>query len=219
LFAAADDTLTLTATDGYRLARQVLRLPAHVSPWRAIVPVASCRKVARLCKAADFEAEIHLGLNERANNLMLRIVGDTGVARNITIFSTLINAKFPDYSAIIPKDYATRTTVDTTDLQKALRAVGLFAVDANNRVELKLQADTLSVRGVSAETGDAQSEIAATVEGAGLIIYVDVRYLCEALAALNTSPVVIETVQFNQPIVLKSGGNTNLLHVIMPMEN
>ena len=101
--------------------------------------------------------------------------------------SQLIDAKFPDFTAIIPKSYTTRTVLDTAAFQRALKVAALFARDASDRVMLTVTpgSDTvpgqLTLRATSAEAGDNVSEVDALVEGNGLEIAFNARYLMDVL--------------------------------------
>ena len=47
------------------------------------------------------------------------------------ISSQLLEGKFPDFGAIIPKSYSTAMTVYTTDLLRACKRAEIFARDSN----------------------------------------------------------------------------------------
>jgi hypothetical protein len=59
--------------------------------------------------------------------------------------------------------------------------------------------------------------VAATIEGTGLLIAFNVKYLREVLEVIKTPNVVLETSAQNAPGVIKPVGDENFLHVIMPM--
>ena len=56
----------------------------------------------------------------------------------VELASQLIDARFPDYRAIIPKSHSTRTVVDTAALLKAVRVAYLFARDNANIVRMRI---------------------------------------------------------------------------------
>ena len=138
----------------------------------------------------------------------------------------MIDAKFPDYNAIIPKNYGTRTVLDTALFLKAAKVASLFARDAANNVKLQVTpgSDTapgqLTIRANSAESGDNVSELDALVEGNPVEIAFNVRYLIDVLQVIDTPQVVLETTQSNRPGVLRpvGSGPEEFTHVIMPMQ-
>ena len=70
---------------------------------------------------------------------------------------------------------------------------------------------------VSEETGSNETVVAATIDGIGLLIAFNVRYLREVLEVIKTPNVALETTAPNAPGVIRPVGDENFLHVIMPM--
>ncbi|MGC8780404.1 MAG: DNA polymerase III subunit beta, partial [Anaerolineae bacterium] len=129
-------------------------------------------------------------------------------------------------NAIIPKSYATRTVVDTAAFQRALKVASLFARDASDRVLFQIipGGDTtpgrIVLRATSAEAGDNIGEVDALVEGNGLEIAFNARYLLEVLGVIATPQVVLETTRPDRPGVFRPVGTgpEEFIHVIMPMQ-
>ena len=140
--------------------------------------------------------------------------------------SQLIDAKFPDFNAIIPKNYTTRTVLDTAAFLRALKVASLFARDASDRVMFTSPPAPTpcparsSLRATSAEAGDNVSEVDALVEGAPLEIAFNARYLIEVLSVIDTPQVVLETTRSDRPGVFRpvGAGPEEFTHVIMPMQ-
>ncbi len=161
---------------------------------------------------------------------MFRVCGkgdsEHGGFHQVDLVSQLIDAKFPDFNAIIPKNYATRTVLDTAAFLKAAKVASLFARDAANNVRFQIIPGTeqepgqLVLRANSAEMGDNVSEIDALVEGTSLEIAFNVRYLIDVLSVIDTPQVVLETTQSGRPGVLRPVGTgpEEFTHVIMPMQ-
>ena len=59
--------------------------------------------------------------------------------------------------------------------------------------------------------------VAATIDGVGLLIAFNVKYLREALEVIKSPNVALETSAPNAPGVVRPVGDDNFLHVIMPM--
>jgi DNA polymerase-3 subunit beta len=59
--------------------------------------------------------------------------------------------------------------------------------------------------------------VAATIEGIGLLIAFNVKYMREALEVVKSPNVALETSAPNAPGVIRPVGDENFLHVIMPM--
>jgi DNA polymerase-3 subunit beta len=225
--------LTMAATDGYRLSvrRTPLSAPA-AETTSVIVPARSLAEVARISAEADPDQPVQLSLATSRNQILFRLLGkgegERGAFYQVDLVSQLIDARFPDFEAIIPKSYTTRTVLDRAAFLRALRVASLFARDASDRVVLEIAAGgevipgQVTIRATSAEAGDNVSELDALVEGSGLEIAFNVRYLMDVLEVIDTPQVVLETTRPDRPGVFRplgtSGGPEEFTHVIMPMQ-
>jgi len=74
----------------------------------------------------------------------------------------------------------------------------------------------ITVSSVSAETGNNDSEVGATIIGENIKIGVNGKYLLDALSILGENS-VMELNDSSSPIVIRESGNDGFVHVIMPM--
>ena len=215
LLLAEKDKLTMAAADGFRLSvrHAVLPTPAP-SPITAIIPARSLNELARV--APDGEEMLQMAIPKMRNQVVFR-------ARDVEVTSQLIDGTFPDYQQIIPRKHSTRTVVSTLALLKACKQAEIFAREGSNvaRVNIKSggggQASELEISAMSEETGKNETIVEATVDGGGVLIAFNVKFLREALEVIKTPNVAIEMSAANAPGVLKPVGDDNFLHVIMPM--
>jgi len=225
------ERLTLAATDGYRLSlrRTSLAAPAPFEQ-SVIIPARALEEVSRISGECDPDQPVEIAVSSARSQVLFRMKGkgegEKGAFHQVDLVSQLIDAKFPDFMAIIPKSYTTRTVIDTAAFQRALKVASLFARDAADRVLFQIVpgSDTtpgqLILRATSAEAGDNVSELDALVEGSGLEIAFNARYLLEVLAVMDTPQVVLETTRPDRPGVFRpvGSGPEEFTHVIMPMQ-
>jgi DNA polymerase III subunit beta len=225
------DRLTLAATDGYRLSLRRTLLPAAAPvDVNVIIPARSLGEVSRISGEADSDRAVEVAIASGRNQILFRLCGkgegDKGGFRQVDLVSQLIDGKFPDFNAIIPKNYVTRTVLDTNAFKSALKVASLFARDASDRVVFSVTPGTetepgkLTLRATSAEAGDHVGEIDALVEGTAVEIAFNVRYLLEVMNVMDTPQVVLETTRSDRPGVLRPVGTgpEEFTHVIMPMQ-
>lgn len=225
------DRLMLAATDGYRLSVRRTILSASVAADQSvIIPARSLQEVSRISGAGDPDQPVELAVATARNQVLFRMrgrdEGEKGAFHQVDLVSQLIDAKFPDYNALVPKSYTTRTVLDTAALQRSLKVASLFARDASDRVMVQIVPGSdivpgkLILRAISAAAGDNVSEMDALVEGTGLEIVFNVRYLIEILSVIDTPQVVLETTRSDRPGVFRPVGTgpEEFTHVIMPME-
>jgi DNA polymerase III subunit beta len=210
------DKLTMAAADGFRLSvrKAVLSTPA-LTPVSAIVPAQALKELARV--ASDGEEPIYMVMPKGRGQVVFRV-------KDVEVVSQLIDGTFPDYQQIIPRSYKSRTLVSTSSLLKACKQAEIFAREGSNvaRFNIKsaqgeLQPSEVEISATSEETGKNETIVEATVDGSGLLIAFNVKFLREALEVIRTPNVALETSAPNAPGVVKPVGDDQFLHVIMPM--
>ncbi|HET6596045.1 MAG TPA: DNA polymerase III subunit beta [Anaerolineales bacterium] len=210
------DKLTMAAADGFRLSvrKAVLSTPSP-APISAIVPAQALKELARV--ATDSEEPIYMVLPKGRGQVVFRV-------KDVEVVSQLIDGTFPDFQQIIPRSYKSRTLVSTSSLLKACKQAEIFAREGSNvaRLNIKsaqseMQPSEVEISATSEETGKNETIVEATVDGSGLLIAFNVKFLREALEVIRTPNVALETSAPNAPGVVKPVGDDQFLHVIMPM--
>ncbi|NJC99001.1 MAG: DNA polymerase III subunit beta [Anaerolineales bacterium] len=210
------DKLTMAAADGFRLSvrKAVLASPVP-APVSAIVPAQALKELARV--AGDTEEPIYMVLPKGRGQVIFRV-------KDVEVVSQLIDGTFPDYQQIIPRSYKSRTLVSTASLLKACKQAEIFAREGSNvaRLNIKsaqgeMQPSEVEISATSEETGKNETIVEATVDGGGLLIAFNVKFLREALEVVRTPNVALETSAPNAPGVVRPVGEDDFLHVIMPM--
>ena len=213
---------SMVATDGFRLAVCKAELPVTLGKKQLIIPASALKEVVRILGATKAN-KITLFLPSSGSQVVLR-------CENVQIVSQLIDGKFPDYQAILPKGYKTRAVVNTNDLLKACKQASIIAREGSNVVRFHLQpgpdqTGKVKLLAESDETGTSEIEIGATVEGQELEIAFNVKFLQDGLESISTKNVVIEANAHNTPAAIRptgraaspSGEEEDYLYVLMPM--
>ncbi len=224
------ERLTMVATDGYRLSVRSAHLdkPFVDDAITALVPARSLGELGRIIADADTSRPVQVIVTQARNQILFQVWGKEGrgAYHRVELASQLIDARFPDYRAIIPKNHTTRTVVDTAALLKAVRVAQLFARDNANIVRVAVspgnggkQEGQIRLTATSAEMGDSVNEIDAMVEGTDLEIAFDARFLIDVLSQIDQPQVVLETTQSTRPGTIRplGMGEDEFLHVVMPM--
>jgi DNA polymerase-3 subunit beta len=210
------DNLTMVAADGFRLSvrkAQLSQPSAH--PLNVIIPARALNELARV--AGDSEEPIYMVVPKNRGQVLFRV-------KDVEVVSQLIDGTFPDYQQIIPRNYKSRTLVSTAALLKACKQAEIFAREGSNvaRFDIKqsngeMQPSEVEISATSEETGKNETIVEATVDGGGVLIAFNVKFLREVLEVVKTPNVALETSAANAPGVIKPVGDDKFLHVIMPM--
>jgi DNA polymerase-3 subunit beta len=215
LMRFAGETLTLASADGYRLSVRTTELEFNTGDREPlIVPARTLQELSRII--TDDEDEVLIGLPDSRGQIMFKL-------KNVVMSSQLIEGRFPDYEAIIPRRYETSTVAYTSDLLAACKSSEVFAKDSANTARIVIQPSgnnqpgQVIVAGRSQEKGDAEAPIDASIEGQGVEIAFNIKYLIDVLNVIKDEQVVLETSGAMAPGVVRPAGRDDFIHVIMPM--
>ena len=206
-FNTYDNTLAIAATDGYRLAEKKLidKVKSEVS---AIVPASSLQEVLR--SITDDIEEIEISFNE---DLVRFRLGE------VEIISKLIDASFPDYQKLIPKDCNIKVDLDREELARITKLSALFSRSVGGSIVCETtEPDQFSIKSIANEFGENDSKLEAKVNKSGKI-NLNSRFLLDALNSLE-EPVI--TFQFSDriaPILLTNKKSNRYTHIVMPLNS
>ena len=209
------DKLTMAAADGFRLSVRHATLSSPVpQALSAIIPARALNELARI--AGEGGEMISMVLPKSRGQVVFRV-------KDTELVAQLIDGVFPDYQQIIPHSYKSRTILSTQSLLKACKQAEIFAREGSNvaRFNIKSSGDqepgSVEISAQSEETGSNETVVSATIDGSGLLIAFNVRFLREVLEVVRSPNVALETSAANSPGVIRPVGSDDFLHVIMPM--
>jgi len=215
LMNVEEDKLTMAAADGFRLSVRHATLSSPVpQPLSAIIPARALNELARI--AAEGGEMISMVLPKGRGQVVFRV-------KDTELVAQLIDGVFPDFQQIIPHSYKSRTILSTQSLLKACKQAEIFAREGSNvaRFNIKSSGDqepgSVEISAQAEETGSNETVVSATIDGSGLLIAFNVRFLREVLEVVRTPNVALETSAANSPGVIRPVGSDDFLHVIMPM--
>ena len=206
-FNTYDKTLAVAATDGYRLAEKKLikNIQSEIS---VIVPTSSLQEVLR--SLSDDMEEIEISFDE---DLVRFRLGE------IEIISKLIDASFPDYRRLIPKDNNIIITIDREELIRVTKLAALFARSVSGSIMCEAQKPNIfSVKSVASELGKNDSSIETEVTENGKV-NLNSRFLLDALNSLDEKTITIEFSNKITPVMLHNKKNQDYTHIVMPLNN
>ncbi len=187
-----DEMLEMAATDGYRIS--ISRAPmAGVGKQKleALVPARALSELSRV--AVNGDETLKMTFPPGRGQVIFHL-------KDVELVSQLIEGNFPNYNAIIPPTFKTRTVLSTSDMLKACKQTEIIAREGNYIARLDIQPDEngdgiaqLDISANSEQTGSSEVIVDASVEGVPLLISFNIRYLREALEVIKTPNVILET--------------------------
>ena len=217
------NTLTMAAADGFRLSVRTAHLLEPVpEPISVVVPAKALNELARV--SGEEQAQIGAHINPARSQIMFHLQGDAGANQGrifgIDLVSQLLEGNFVNYRQIVPQNLNTRTVVDTEQFLRACRTSSIFVRNEANVIHVEVDpvdGGTVRLTAASTEMGDSSIDIDAEIEGDGLTIAFNVRFLMDVLSVMDSAQVVLETTASTRPGLLRPVGSEEFLHVIMPM--
>jgi len=218
LFVFAGNSLTITATDSYRLAEKKIQTKSNSQEEKKIiVPAKTLQELIRVLsvspddEAEDSNREIKFYLSD---NQILFTYGST------ELVSRLIEGQYPDYQQIIPAGHKTKVFIDRQELIRAVKMASLFSKTGINDVNLDfpLGKNQVVISSVSGQTGENITNLSAKVTGEDNSIVVNHRYLLEGLSNLESETVKIELIDGNTPCLIRPEQDQSYLYIIMPIK-
>jgi DNA polymerase-3 subunit beta len=211
LFDFGREGLTLAAADGFRLARA--RLSSVSAPaQQLLVPSRAVTELGRLLGNSE---SVRL-LPTAQDRGIHAVVGET------TLFTRLIEGRFPDVERVIPPDGKTHVIVEAAGFHQAIRVVGLFGSSNDARpVVLEAEVGRLHLRARGDESGDAEVDLPAELAGEPQAIALNTRLLIDVLEAVEAARLRLSWSSHQTPIVLREVGRAEAadLAIIMPLSN
>ncbi len=206
-------SVTLVATDGFRLAKSELQLSAPQEAVSVIVPTQALAKLRQII-AGD-----QLILSFQNNQALFRFNTEDMEAQ---LAASLLEGNYPEYAALFPPGHTTKVTVPAEAILMACKVAHIFARENNGSMAtLDVSDGGVKVSATSAETGSNESNVVATVEGEALKINLNMRYGIDAFSAAaqrDADDVIIEFNGPTKPVVIRPARNNDgMATLIMPL--
>ena len=194
-FDTNDGSLFAVSTDGYRLAKKEL-IKKVESEVKAIVPSSTLHEVLRTI--SDDVDDIEISFNE-------------------DLVQKLIDASYPNYTALIPKNNDTKVILDRDELIRTIKLAALFARSVDGSIVCEAKApETFSVKSIANEFGENDSSLQTSVEKDSKT-RLNSRFFIDALNSIYSKEIVMEFSSNVKPILVYGKNDNTYIHIIMPL--
>lgn len=138
---------------------------------------------------------------------------------NLKMVSRLIDGKYPNYDAVIPKDNPNKLTIGREDFLSSLRRVSVFSNKNTHQVRLTLKKSKMNILAEDLDmSNEATEEVECNYKGEDLEIGFNSKFLQEILNSIDGDEVVLEMSAPNRAgIILPKEKGEDLLMLIMPV--
>ena len=209
-FEIEPESVRFVATDAHKLVRMT-RSDIGGESAAFIVP----RKPLNLLKGALSSLKSEVNMQYTENNAMFTF-------DNVTLMCRLIEGKYPNYEAVIPKENPFKLTIDRLDFLNSIKRVSIFANRSTNQVRLKLTGSEIQLSAEDLDfANEAHEQLACTFVGDNMEIGFNSRFLQDMLNNLDANNVHVEMSAPNRAGIIteveKSFENEDILMLVMPV--
>ncbi len=210
LHAAGEEgaqVLRAVATDGHRLARFEMPLPASaVGMPGVIVPRKTVNELRKLIEDAEGDVEISL------SETKIRFAVDS-----VVVTSKLIDGTFPDYERVIPTGNDKVISISRREFAEAVDRVSTISSEKSRAVKLVAEGDVMTLSASSPEHGSAEESLEVAYGGSTIEIGFNSRYLLDIAQQIVGDTAEISMKDAASPTVVRETADTSALYVLMPM--
>lgn len=217
LFTLEGETLSLVATDGFRLSQVQLLFEKKPqlkqdTALKTILPKSAMQELSRVSgEGSDLLFEI----KPTENQVLFGIPSRSG---NTVLSSRVIEGEFPNFQKIIPKEARVKVRVEKDELLRAIKVASVISREAGYVGKLKVTKDSVLVTAESAKSGNQVMSVAAKVEGEEVEVMYNIRYIEEFLQCVVGDEVSIDLIDNSSAGVFKDATDPKFLHLIMPVK-
>jgi len=202
------DSMSMVATDGHRLAFvRVKESPGKSVSSEVLLPRKTLNEIARLLDGVDA-----VEFSQGENHLFFR-------AGNRLLISRKIDANFPAYERVIPKNNDKKIDFDRDRLAAAVRRVRLLSNERSKAVKFAIAKDQVEITSSTPDLGEAHEVLPVEYAGPPLQICFNADYVDNFLGVVESESVELEFKDETSQAVMKPVGadGYDYTYVIMPM--
>ncbi|SFH82584.1 DNA polymerase III subunit beta [Halpernia frigidisoli] len=211
LFQFKEDETNFVSTDSHRLVVYKREDLVNAEPMEFIMP----KKPLSIFKniLANSNEDVAIDFNE---NMAKFTFGN-----NIWI-CRLIDGKYPNYTAVIPKENPNVLTINRGLLLSAIRRASIMSNKSTNQIRFKLSGNILHLHAEDTEYANkADMQIPCDYNGEDINIGFSSKFLTEMLSVLNSDDITMKMSQPNRPGIIEPvdglEDNEHILMLSMPV--
>ncbi len=191
-FQFSTEGLTFVATDAHKLVKYTREDIKANQVAEFIMP----KKPLNLLKGILAASEDDVTIEYNESNAKFTF-------ENSELICRLIDGKYPNYEAVIPKENPNKLSIDRTQFLNSVRRVSIFSNKTTHQIRLKIAGAELNI---SAEDIDysnkAEERLTCDYQGDDMQIGFNSRFLTEMLNNLSSNEVQLEMSMPNRAGIL-----------------
>ncbi len=210
LLLLKDETITMVATDGHRLA-YVQTASDVTQNFRALIPRKAMGEIVRLADEGASDAKVKISGDD--NHLFFQFGERLLITRKLT-------GNFPDYERVLPKDNTNIAKLSKAEIRGAIERVAQFADERSRAIRVQFVEGEVRVFASSVEMGESEESVSSEYTGPELEIGFNAQYLLDFFKAIPQDHLVFALKDQKSAGELQPAGDgakDQYRYVVMPM--
>ena len=204
------EQITFVATDAHKLVKHTR---TDISSDKTASFILPKKPLTILKNNISDDADIKLEFND--TNALFTF-------NNITIICRLIDGKYPNYEAVIPKENPNKLTIETASLLSSIKRVSIYANKTTHQIRLKIAGSELQITSEDLDFANkAEERLSCQYEGADMEIGFNSKFVIDMLNNIGAEQISLEMSAPNRAgIILPLDGleeGENTLMLVMPV--
>ncbi len=195
----------MVSTDGHRLSKVERTIPngpklsaGIIIPKKGLSEIRRVLEAGGTCKLAIKTPHLFL------------------VADDIALAVKLIDAQFPPYEQVIPKDHKRVITVDRGRFIEAMKRAQLMSSETRG-VKVAASTNGITITSDNPDVGEVREELDADYNGEAIAIGFNPKYVVELLGQMSSDQVTLSLGGELDPGLIRPLTGDDYLGVVMPM--
>jgi len=206
----SEENITFVATDAHKLVKHTRTNISSNGNSSFILPK---KPLSLLKNNIDADSDINIDFNETNVKFSLD---------NITLICRLIDGKYPNYDAVIPKDNPNKLVINKDELLNSIKRVSIYASKTTHQIRLKVAGSQLQITSEDLDFANkAEERLTCSYEGEDIEIGFNSRFVIDMLNNIGSEQICLEMSAPNRAgIILPLDGqdeNEDTLMLVMPV--
>ena len=197
------------ATDGHRLAYSFRQNSSITNSQKVTIPRKIVLELKRILDSEEGNIAIDISQSKLTFNFS-----------QSRLTTKLIDAEFPDYERVIPKDYIEYFSANTKNLLSSIDRVSSIYSSGVSEIGVRLHISPSSLKITSIkDINRSFDELPATfTKNEDLQVMCNFVYIKEVISLIDSTEVKIFVKDSNFPIMVKDAVDESFFYIIMPMK-
>jgi DNA polymerase-3 subunit beta len=165
--------------------------------------------LSELIKINLDDKDVFVNISINSNNIIFKLNDGINNKNNInsiygtTFISRLIDGKYPNYEAILPKDNYKTAIIKTAELINSIKRVYVLAEEKSHSVEFSFIKNLLIIKTIQTNQGEAVDEIEIEYDGEPINIKLNSKYILDFISNIYDEKIILKFNTISTPLVIE----------------